>query len=761
MSNCTNKKLGDLLYAYELGMLSDDENRAFETHLIECSYCSRRAEKSSEATRFIRHDADIHSYVESLTERDADFGHEAKPQVLKKRWTKRIWSYVVPVAAVILLFLLLTDWDFYISPKKEARATENRLTILYLTNTADASDPDHLGDIATNLLITDLSESRYFRVTSSTRLQGILHVLGLDKTQSREGDKPMKIARESGAKWALTGEILKIEPAIIITSQLIDVATGDIMASQQATGQAGQDIFAVIDQLSWEIRKDLPLPGPARTEPDRSVAEYTTHSPDAYRHFLNGVEYKTRFYTVEAIKEFKKALEYDSTMAMAYYYLAELEDREFINKALKFSENASRRERGHIEASYALISENLTEAIALLERLTVDYPDDAYAYWRLGQTYRRQGQTDLAISYYEKAIAADPYYRDAYNSLAYAYDDIDDLEKSILAINKYIDIAPGEANPYDTRGDLLARHGELDKAIESYETALRINPEYYASLEKLGLQYLYRQAYDRADSCFRVLSERGSYVTRMHARFMLVATHLRQGKFACALSIIDSLIVADMEDHDSTNAAYHLSLKSRILVETGQFADAVVCARQSETVLPADSQSLKLSYQFGIVQTLAESGDIEAAKSEIEMLRKRLEEAEMPMTSYWFARGVIEFFDANFNRAIEAFRADSQSVFGFLTPYMLARAYFENGQYDLAAEKFEFLLNDYGIERLKYAIPNVKIHYYLGRTFEESRWYKKAIEQYEAFLSLWKDADTQLDIITDAQERLIRLKQNL
>lgn len=54
---------------------------------------------------------------------------------------------------------------------------------MYFDNLVDPGDSLRLGEIATNLLITDLSQSRYVNVVSSQRLYDILKQFG------KEGQK--------------------------------------------------------------------------------------------------------------------------------------------------------------------------------------------------------------------------------------------------------------------------------------------------------------------------------------------------------------------------------------------------------------------------------------------------------------------------------------------------------------------------------------------------------------------------------------------
>jgi TolB-like protein len=209
-------------------------------------------------------------------------------------------------------------------PEKEAIAKENSLAIMYFENMVDKGDAERLGEIVTNLLITDLSESEYMRVVSSQRLYDILKLLGKEGQKKIDREVATQVATKAGARWMLLGNVLQVEPEIILTSQLVDVGSGKIAASQRITGETGEKIFSMVDKLTVEIKKDLSLPTVAQQEPDPLVADVTTHSPEAYRYYLEGFNYLQKFNDLEAEKSFRKALEIDSTFAMAYYGLTYL-----------------------------------------------------------------------------------------------------------------------------------------------------------------------------------------------------------------------------------------------------------------------------------------------------------------------------------------------------------------------------------------------------------------------------------------------------
>ncbi|HUV29821.1 MAG TPA: tetratricopeptide repeat protein [Acidobacteriota bacterium] len=752
MSRCIDKQYGDMLYAYELGMLSEEESRAFEQHLIECEFCCLRAEKNLDVAELVRHDPEIHDYAISLAEKEA-----AGAAPLRKRiWSR--WKYSMPVAAAILLLLLLVDWQVDIRTDNEAVASDNRLAVLQFTNVAEPQDQDHLSDIATNLLIADLGESKYLRVISSAYMLDLASARGIDRSEIQRPEAAIELAREARANWILTGELLRVDSGIVITSRLAEVTTGNVLSTQRVTGGPDEDIFSVIDRLSAQIRLDLPLPILAREATDLPISDITTHSADAFRHYLSGVEFVTRFYTAEGIAEFERALEYDSTFAMAYYYLSQSRNRDLIEQARKYSEHASQKEKHYIESRYHLIRGDTALAISLLQDLIEEYPDEAYAFWQLGFIQRMTGKVREAIPYFEAALRVNPFYRSAYNSLAYAYDNTGDWERAILSVNRYIEIAPDEPNPYDTRGDLFLHHGDVDAALKSYLQALRIKPDHFTTLQTCGHLYLLKQDYERADSCYRVCALRGEDGLRARAREFLAYVPLAQGQFTSTLAVLDSMAAVDMTDRQFEAAVRKRLMKARILAELGDFRQAIATIEACEQIGEPISAGARLLCRTDRVQTLTDAGQLAQAESALEVIRsEHMSDSSLPW-NYWYLRGYIDFSQGRIASAISAFTEIHSGSLHFPVRYWLARAYLADGHLSQASDAFEAIWDDYSAERYYYGIWFVKARYFLGQTYEESNWPDKAIEQYEAFLSRWDNADATPPEITDARDRLSRLR---
>lgn len=752
---CNDKRFEQMLHAYELGMLTEEERQHLECHLMDCPHCWEQVLRMEPAATLMKRDSDVHEVIRRVV--DA----HAQTDTAPRRKLRRAFVPSIIVAAAVLAALLFKPWHIEILPDQEAVAVENRLAVMYFDNIVDPGDSLNLGEIITNLLITDFAESQYVQVVSHQRMYDILKLLGREGARKVNRETATQVARRARARWMLMGSILRMEPVAELASQLVDVSTGNAVASQRVSGKPGDNIFSVVDKLSTEVRKDLALPGGAYQEIDRPVADVTSTSPEAYRLYLAGVEAYHKFYYPEASDKFCDALKLDSTLAMAYYFLSKLSDPKLLEKAILYIDRAGNREKYYIRADAASQNGDRAGAMAELKDLISHYPDEKEAYFNLGLYVAGDGNLNEAITLYCKAIEIDPLYAKAYNQLAYTYDKAGDFEKALWAINKYAELAPDEANPYDSRGEIYWRNGNLDSAIESYRKALAIKPDFATSLENLGRMYIFTGSYKQADSCLEALGITNPQLLSS-SRFYRAAVPAYQGKFAQALTAVDAAIAADSAESSTKDwRMYALSkyfLKTLLHLERNEHDRAAAAL----DLIMTDSSELKgrdyISATNLYIRLLASSGREDEARAKAEILKSRLEKKEASLDAYWIALGLWEYFSGRPSQALANLSRAKLDLSDVEIQYWWARVCLDAGRLEDAIAILEPLRSNYTSPSAYFGMTRVRVHYYLGLAYERSRWFDKAAEQYQIFLKIWKNADPGIPEVNDARSRLAQLQ---
>ena len=102
----------------------------------------------------------------------------------------------------------------------------------------------------------------------------------------------------------------------------------------------------------------------------------------------------------------------------------------------------------------------------------------AASYNNIGMTNTKEGELDLAIDNYKKAIKIKPDYAAPYNNLGMAYFKKGELDLAIDSYKKAINIAPNSAGPYNNLGMAYSEKDEIDLAIDSYKKAINIKADY-------------------------------------------------------------------------------------------------------------------------------------------------------------------------------------------------------------------------------------------------------------------------------------------
>jgi len=762
MAGCTDRRFEKMLFAYELGMLSDEDRAAVEMHQLECDYCFNKSKQFNEAIELLTKDPAVRDKVHQIAQTEDDcaaLSSNVNNELRTKSKISSNWLRTSLAAAAVLLILVLQPWKIEIGPWQDAFAAEDILAIMNFGNLADSSDRDKPGEIISNLLIADLSESQHIQILSSQRLFDILSMLGQAETERISDGVAFLAAKKGNCRWLITGNILQVNPVYVVASRIVEVSSGKILSTQKIVGDTGMSIFALADSLSVQIRNDLPLSMEVVNEPDQMVSAITTNSQEAYRYYIEGVDYYRRLYYAEAVERFEKALDYDSTFAMVYYYLSDLKDYGLIRKAVEYSDKATLMEKLYITSRQAYLLGNIPAAQDILKHLINNYPHEKRAYFLLGSyEYNLENYVD-AVNYLNKCLELDPLFSNAYNMLSYAYGHLDNFDQALEMSDKLIFLSPNEPNTYDSRGDIYKMFRMYDKAVESYMKAIAKKKDFYASWRSLGLTYTYMGDFVNAERCFNVIASVEDIYIWTDGKVYLGYNLIYQGKFDQALTMLKLGSQEDKRVHGEEYYATYHNLQALIYEELGKYDLALAELDRANEISERRYSGHRFYWRQYNARIVANSGNIERAEIIVGELKSALEESGRPMGDYWYARGSIDLARGNFEEAEEYFRkaiAEAES-FDYASSLMFGLSLYNSGKFNESIRQFEDLIAAQDSLPQTWESWDVRVYYYLGLACEKAGELAKAAEQYSKYISIRKDADSDIESVGDARKRLTSL----
>ncbi len=669
---------------------------------------------------------------------------------LKKLLIPAFLVIAIVVVAVIVWRLI---------PQKEVAPIsvgKPSIAIMYFKNDTGDEGLSHWRSALSQWLITDISQSRFIDVLPMDRLFSILRKSNLLEAQSYATEDLKKVAAEGGVNHIFLASLSKAGDTFRIDYSLQAAQTLEVIALDYVTGIGEGSFPSLVDEMTRKVKENLKFSAEEiASDIDKEVGKITTSSPVAYKYYSEGREYLNKGEFQKSIELMEKAIEADPNFALAYRSLwaASLKD-DYLQKAFEKRSHLSDKERLWVEGCYyRLLEKTYDKAIEAFRKLAELDPESRVGYTNLGMVYNYIEEWDKAIENFEipiqnKEKAFWPYHYQAISYMAKGlYDKAKDIleyylnnfsdhvlvrltlaqnylcqgkwDLALVEVDRAFSLDPTRINNFLLKGDIYLCQGDLVKAENEYEKLLDLKDQRgpYAYRNKLGLMYILRGKFKEAKD-----QSEG-----MHS--ILAYIYLKSGDPEKALEECNKEWSSAVESENLSGQRKILHYKGIVLLEMNSMDKAKRIANELKEMIDKGMNKKHIRYYYHLL------GSIELTKGNIPE--------------------AIKYFRETLSNMPFQYTIEINSSAIFLDS--LAYAYYKAKDLGKAQEGYE-RITSLTVDRIFYGDIYARSFYMLGKIYEEQGDTAKAIENYEKFLELWKDADPGFAEVEDARKRLAGLK---
>jgi eukaryotic-like serine/threonine-protein kinase len=418
-----------------------------------------------------------------------------------------------------------------------------------------------LGDVVTRALVIDLLQSPTIRVLDRAQLREPLTRMQAADDARMTSAVAIQLAEREGHAAVITGDVAPLGTGYVLTASILGGDGFARLAGFRETARSEAELVDAVERLSRSIR-DKAGESLRSVRSGRSLAQVTTASLPALRAYTRGMTADAAGDMRTALSEYERAIELDSTFAMAHRKVSAMlnnlgirpaDRRRAVRRAWELSERLPELER-HLATGYYHdhVSGDVDAAIRAYEAaMHIDSTDVAVRN-SLSNAYRRVGRVPEAIALLAGTLRDQPIAA-IWLNLAFARFQAGDIAAAEATLDSASVSLPEWSRIDHMRSQMAAAYGDYDAAdARLAEFRARARTPFERMLERRS-RIQYAAVRGRVLEAERILDEPGAelfladpvLVGMLRAELMLA-----RGDTAAATRIAQELLTA----HDGTDA---------------------------------------------------------------------------------------------------------------------------------------------------------------------------------------------------------------
>jgi len=646
------------------------------------------------------------------------------PTPIAKRWK------MVALSCVALLAASLAGY-FYLH---RASKLSDKDTIVLGDFTNATGDPVFDGTLRQGMAV-QLEQSPFLSLVSQEHIQRVLGLMGQPADARLTPEIAREICERTGSAAVLDGSITNLGSEYVLGLRAKDCRTGNVLDEEQVQVTRKEEVLHALDQIARKFRTRVGESLASVGQHDTPLAHATTPSLDALKAYSRGRQLLD-FNPPAAIPFLTQAVEIDPQFAMAHAALGLMYGHTgesalasaHTSRAYELRDRVSEQEKFFITAYYAgRTTGNQEKTQQICQAWSRSYPRDTIPHnFLAGFTYTGFGKFERALEEAQRSVELDPDAPIGYFNLASDY--------------IYLD-----------------RLGDAEEALKRAADRKLEMPDFLVLRYDLAFLKSDDSAMAREVSLSQRNSEAEDWLSH-HESFVLAYSGRLQDARKMSLQAAE---LAQQAGHGERAALFETGAALR----EAFFGNATAATQRASSAL---ALAKNREVEYGAALALALAGSSSRAQALADDLEKNFPEDTSVRFSYLpVLRAILALNRRQPSRAIEVLesavpyelgtpRSNLQGFFGALYPvYVRGQAYLSAHRGAEAGSEFQKIVDHRGIVA---SDPiGVLARLQLGRSYVLSGDTAKAKAAYRDFLTLWKDADSEIPILKQAKTEYARL----